>query len=1255
MDAKFLIRDYEIDIIPEIKYSDYMDGTPDTMAFSFKTDENLSEIINIKEKCEVQIWDIPRLKVGNTGWEIITVDGQDRNTLYLIIDDVKYTVGYEMISTDTYPNCYEIFDENENSVGLLVPSEAFNEKSIQLYDKGFYFTKQGFPTNKEVNIYKDNKLHYYMCVAQISSEKMSTNSEECGYMNTVRLKEQTILLKDCIRTDVAITPSLYPQITDGTNETNIYNTLLEAAYKVVDCHNMCSLNEPINFIDNDLQNALKQVACPNLTYRDLSTYSQLYDILIRVGRIPYFSNGTLYGLMLQGDLTADSSIDLSQFSQLSSLKEEGVNDNIYSSKVYNNIYDEEIAVVPQIFTDMAKYIYFTPKKVNGNNNSYTVLNDGRYYFIIDDVRYTIDEDLYGKPLKLNNVIEVNQSDFTFTIGDKTYQITGVFDSRNTSTNNSSSPVISKSEQIPYVSGQPDINSIKTFATRELEKWTLLNSQNENDISKTLLYVKGYDTAGQDIQDSRSYSLELPYAIERVEHIYSCEPWIEVEPHGTGNDAYSVVYVGWKLRRYDDNRIIENSMYEYLSELQKRTCCYYSRGKKSIHNIVCLNVTDDDDWSILDLSNEDVQGAFKWSGIKLYNELRSQFYVVEYKPILDTYYTNYDYYKEEENKPKSISNFNFPYSEVSDKQAYPVLEYNLEKGLDTSRDIKIITDNINILKIHAGDAVTYEDGKYLVNTISNYINNNTIECSLSLTNNVVQNSVLSYYTDNVRVSSILSAESVVNRPIHLFGENVVSLYDYNNLDNDNRDTEQTYFIEEVGQCLDKVGLFDLGIYQNPVSSGNEYNPYAEISKYPFRFDKIIDGDKTDYSPSAEYIIKLSTGNPAIDDVNYIEISNSDFPITVSTIAAKAISMMGVVITNINSVTVYNIQELENEIYNREYYLALNILSIPSWFFMMGIKKNGDSEYEILYPPLDLRGTYWTQKIAFWITNNYSYPKQNLHNYRLYKVGEEYNTTLYGTEKLVTTSGLITKYEFSFPNSSYATSTFRDTEIRYPENLNTYLSSHNGIYKENFDNADNKSNSDKSSVKIEYATPAYFNTTFNGCKLAGIGNKQEDFYSLYKLHHISPYAYYLDLRENPRPYIQYKTLFRGDDSIVPLQLNQNLEYMKCRIVKNNEVAGGTPMILKIPKFKNLSTFEVNNDNIDELLVTTCDSTQLMTSTKMAKYVLHNSISKLDNYDYVLCIRQGNISTGYNYINVFKFNIKDDKTVSTLCVDYKIYSEI
>ena len=49
MDAKFLIRDYEIDIIPEIKYSDYMDGTPDTMAFSFKTDENLSEIINIKE------------------------------------------------------------------------------------------------------------------------------------------------------------------------------------------------------------------------------------------------------------------------------------------------------------------------------------------------------------------------------------------------------------------------------------------------------------------------------------------------------------------------------------------------------------------------------------------------------------------------------------------------------------------------------------------------------------------------------------------------------------------------------------------------------------------------------------------------------------------------------------------------------------------------------------------------------------------------------------------------------------------------------------------------------------------------------------------------------------------------------------------------------------------------------------------------------------------------------------------------------
>ena len=628
MNCKLYIRDYIFDIIPENNYTDVMDGTPDTMAFSFPSDENLSELIDLKEKVEVQIYDCDYPQVGNY------------YETYITIDSVTYEVdGYNLLINE------EIFGTIDS-----------DNKVLEIGNKNYFYDDNNV-------VYYDNRFHYYMCISQISSEKLSTNADN-GYMITMLLKEQTILLKDCVRTDIAITPSLYPQdLTDDDGNTyQIFQTLYDAVLKIVDCHNMCTLNDRILDIDSDLIVALKKVACPNLTYRDLSTYSQLYDIFMRVGRIPYYENGIIYGLSLQGEI-ADEIINLDSYSNLSYIKEEGVNDNIYSSKIYNNVYDKESAVVPQIFSDIVGEIDKPRGTIDLKNG--TIQIGGANFTISGDTIYYRDNISAGVIYR-----DYNYFDITYSIlqekGEYRYQEGIVYyrDSDSLGYNFACSSYIDIENAT--------IKKINDWIDDEFRKWTILNSQEDADISKTLLFVSGFNTASSGIEDARSYSIELPYNIQDVESIYTCSPKILLEKGLENNVRVSFT---WKLERLDSNRIVENSSYEMLSSLQKRTMSYYVRGSKKISNILASLVDSDlseDDptlWEqlVVNTTGDDLYGSYAWSNTKLYSLLRKKFFVVKYKPILDTIYTNYDFYKGDTNKPKSVNNFNLPYSQVTDRQ------------------------------------------------------------------------------------------------------------------------------------------------------------------------------------------------------------------------------------------------------------------------------------------------------------------------------------------------------------------------------------------------------------------------------------------------------------------------------------------------------------------------------------------------------------------------------------------------------------
>ena len=270
-----------------------------------------------------------------------------------------------------------------------------------------------------------------------------------------------------------------------------------------------------------------------------------------------------------------------------------------------------------------------------------------------------------------------------------------------------------------------------------------------------------------------------------------------------------------------------------------------------------------------------------------------------------------------------------------------------------------------------------------------------------------------------------------------------------------------------------------------------------------------------------------------------------------------------------------------------------------------------------------------------------------NYRLYEKGKEYNTTLYGTEKLMTTTGLITKLEYSFVNSSFATNTIGTETI--------------GISTSSIGETEQ---SYIITPSILSTTPAYFNRLNKGCIIAGFGNKNEDFNSIHKLNDLFNMGYYLDLRENPRPYIQYKTIFRGDTDIQPIELNEDLEFMKINI---QYAATAFPVnryyILKIPKFKSISYFNGEEyDSIDDFVRENkyCDVSRTGGISPSQKMLIECSktLTHSNKYDYCLVgvdYDAGN-NTINNIINYMKFNIKEgSQGTDKLCLDYEIISEM
>lgn len=1232
MKATFNIRDYkDIQIIPEISYSDLMDGTPDTMGFSFIYDQDFTKLVQLKDKCTVILED-ENFPLTKTSYYIDFENNE-------LIADKTYSID----------NGYIYY--NEEIVGVINNLD----KIVVLNNDDYLY----FDTVDSKNyLYIDNRKYYYMVLAQVSSDKMSMVVDN-GYMITVSLKEQTVLLKDCVRSDLTITPSAYPLVAGK----ELFPTLLEATWKICDRHNVHLLNEKIISLDEELEEALRNVSCPNLTYKDLSTYDQLYDIFIRVGRVPYFENGVLYGL----SLTGNPNILLNKFDFYSNILKDynglTISDN-KSQIVIIGTYTGSGETLVTNFTNVipaGKYYYkvgrkdiefdfynYSPRYTVSSN---TLQNEGEIVFseqvegisiyfspnsVYNDaiILELYDYDEYQQNAKkelttyssysTTKIEGVNQNVFTTKVYNNLYDnetmvVPSIFSDN--------------LELIDYEASAgrlAEMLDVGTWVNNEFDKWTRLNSISDVD-TRRLLGINNFNNNASAIEDPRSYYIQLPSNIETITRIYKCIPYVRVDDNGGYiRFGFRKIPIGYKLYKvnddadeyvsditninfslnnvtytfgvYPDNNgnggylsvrynnvpfgvgisnyeftdvvtgqkysikylpnLVEYHAWSQLSKLEQGRTSYYTRGDSKISQIISMVAPE------IYLDN-----SFSWSDAVLYDRLRENFFIVEYEPCTTSEYINYDYSKlDDEHKPQDVSTYNLPYKTITDSQVYPLLEYNLDKGLDTNSQFKVITQDTSILKLTASDKVSIYGEQYIINSMTSLINDKSVEVTFELSQRATINSIISSYQDSVRVSTNLSEEQTVNANFPILSEEVVSLSTTPTpltslleiMTSDN-----TYFTQEVGKNLISGAYHVLGKYEN--YNAVRFQKY--MTQFPLRFDTFV-------QRQIEHItIRLDSNFP---------YSQTDFEIQSFPIYARQTIKNIPGYRNDNSTdyydhtTINSLSELKQFIQSHKMYAKFPkifggfVYWLPDSFAWCEFSYD-NSNWVQMRPEMwygeasgreiGLFENYYNSSYGWRVVSIMADDYSGTSN--PYIVLNQYeNEYVYCTEGMLSDTGKIVSYNYLLNDAvstltRYSTDTLNSGEINNAVNNPGTLI----VLQPNIISTD----------------PILYNSTENGCILAGFGSNISDEYSFAILNNYFGKTTTIDIREIPSPYIQFKTIHRPSNDFEIINLSNDIPWLKPITESGFQaVYFYDKYLIKVPKGTNIDDLNITKDNYETYLV-------------------------------------------------------------------------
>lgn len=1328
MKATLFIKDYVIEnLSPEILYSDVMDGTSDTLSVSFKYDIDLTQELQLKTKAKILLED---------NVHALFDVGYITDTHVYFGGNFGYTIDGDFIIDALH---------DQQKVGVI---DKIN-KTIS-FDNKLYRYYEELSENR-IPLYLDNRKEYNLCLTQISSSLNSTVADN-GYFISMNFKEQTVLLKDCVRSDLAITPSLYPQeptqdfsidnlfkfegdnfevsginvivfedailihgrntgpifalriginipagthnyknistdvpfsfvnedtgyevsslsypagsegsitfeqnithlyitisvgseydsdvinweissegavIVSKTAYKQIYPTLYEATCKVCDRHNMQLLNDKIYVIDDDLIDALKKVSCPNLTYKDLSTYDQLADIFMRIGRIPYFEENTLYGISLNGDTTEKSREFQNKFlkSSLERAKLEGINQNVYSTKVYNNVYDEELVTIPTIFTDGAnqQYTQFARRYKNSTDTEETILkwySDTLYDWTRLDARTEQDSKRLLGISNFNDLATEKEDvrNYGITLPSNIQYVHSIYKVR------------------PYCRFN-SLDNEYIFGFQKIpigcQIWTNVIENNEEEYKMIV-----------ELKDSCRFTINGT--------VYEYSKFCDINGNGeianiSSGFPYEIIkIINYKFyinnKKYDfinNAKLIEYSYWKELSSLQQASTAYYTVGENEIKQAISLLIYNDDY----------LRGDFTWREDDLYNALKSWFYMIEYRPMNTQKYINYDYNyvsDGEENKPMDVNNYNIPYKTVTDVQIYPLLEYSLEKGLDKNTNLKFVTRDYSILDYSAGEIIVVDGEAYIINEAVFDINNKSVECSMTLSNKIVTQSILSSLSDNVRVSSNLSTESTVDVDLPILSEQVIYCDDkpmFRKLLDKSISYDNGYFTQDIGKFLSMNTYLDLGLIDSSTYDSQFKNIYNYMTKYPFRFSKLIEGNGESYA----YRIRLNSSRPYGQNVSEkLEFKFNEFPIYIRRHSFDTSWNIGTPI-RINSyyeLISYHSSTIQLYVeYAKVFGKKLAVEYV--WYDF-----SSDGEDWVQLRPeicegenggvnpnfsLDLYyGSYGWNEVVTKVFDGENYSN----TYSPYEIIASYNgdtatydtMSVYSTEGVLTQSGNITSYVYlinnpEFLNTRYDTTSIPDTIVR---NMN-----------------DNPNSTFQITPTIPTTDPIYYNKSSSGCLLEGFGSAYADISNISILQKYSSfgYGYCMDLREIIKPNIQFKTVFRDSEKIKIKELSKNVNWMNTDFVSSQETSlNNVYWLLKVDKNIRLSDLIINPYNIIEY-----DTNNYVLNNFDGSFEFALGLTKDDDYDYVLVQTNSRNTYDLKYIRpIIKFNIADDKYVEKL----------
>lgn len=255
--------------------------------------------------------------------------------------------------------------------------------------------------------------------------------------------------------------------------------------------------------------------------------------------------------------------------------------------------------------------------------------------------------------------------------------------------------------------------------------------------------KGLNEGLESYKNWYNWYLELPQNIERIEKLYylNVDGYLDANNNQIPNNSFVDV----------TNRIVEESVYQSLTETEKKRFAHYKKGSNRINAISVASglTTEDDKWPWD--RTRDNKVAFKGM------------FAVKYKPIINTDITIVKNGKRTFNK----KNIAFANKDISDADLTSRTKYELERNSYGQYVLEIAGEYQNVYAGELVNIIGFESygipsKKYLIYKINTTFEQEGCHQIIYFNEMVSKNSVLMNENNLVRISQNPSSESKIDR-------------------------------------------------------------------------------------------------------------------------------------------------------------------------------------------------------------------------------------------------------------------------------------------------------------------------------------------------------------------------------------------------------------------------------------------------------------------------------------------------------------